>query len=646
MLTSLADCSEAFTSAGPDHGRTVQSPLLRIIISSYAVYHPNHCNAVRGTLFATNRSLADAYVGFVDISDAPDAIRHGTTHARIVKDNEELKDDDASSEDWKVNTEKKAEGGEKAKPLGIPATLVYGGNLPEDEDVPDVFDVNGVDWDLNFTPLCHAVLFSSPPIVELLLNAGADATFVSLTNNQLAVLPLALTILTEDEDRACKIAQMSETLVANKLQLVSTFLRCDPNARTALNFPTLIQTRAISPLITAVQNQNYSMLAVLLAHGAKLDIAGEDLARAAAASYGTDITPLVAAIAGRHWDTARLIMTIAGLQYKPVEKPMRFSTVGIRLDASDHDYDSSDVIIDQGVVKFVDIAKIGATAQCDVSPNLLLSAPLSWYEEGSPLTRAVYDDDFEAFVNIPNLYKPRSDLDSDPTLLAAIPAKDRPEMLDDVHGAKRLDLAKAERPGPFAPAVAHADPLLWQAAGAGACEVVEYLAGERPLVAYRFYAASNSDGRARGLRRVPELEEALPELLGWGITPLGESPLFAAVGGKSLPLLKKLFSKAPQLMGWRCMKVKGLGVNAVMFAVYLNCLIDLVDFLRSAFDLPRRYRRDDESRLTLPHSMSAALDGGTEVMTFVYSFAVGGAGGKTTNFPNWALNPDYCKRLT
>lgn len=43
------------------------------------------------------------------------------------------------------------------------------------------------------------------------------------------------------------------------------------------------------------------------------------------------ITPLVAAIAGRHWDTARLIMTIAGLQFKPVEQPMRFSTVGIRL---------------------------------------------------------------------------------------------------------------------------------------------------------------------------------------------------------------------------------------------------------------------------------------------------------------------------
>ncbi|KAJ7606213.1 OPT oligopeptide transporter [Roridomyces roridus] len=48
--------------------------------------------------------------------------------------------------------------------------------------------------------------------------------------------------------------------------------------------------------------------------------------------------------------------------------------------------------------------------------------------------------------------------------------------------------------------------------------------------------------------------------------------------------------------------------------------------------------------------MSAALDGGTAIMVFVYTFAVGGGSGKTTAFPNWALNPtgnpDYCKRLS
>lgn len=48
--------------------------------------------------------------------------------------------------------------------------------------------------------------------------------------------------------------------------------------------------------------------------------------------------------------------------------------------------------------------------------------------------------------------------------------------------------------------------------------------------------------------------------------------------------------------------------------------------------------------------MSAALDGGTQVMVFVWSFAVGGASGTSTPFPRWALNPegnpDYCLRLT
>ncbi|KAK0199297.1 peptide transporter MTD1 [Desarmillaria ectypa] len=48
--------------------------------------------------------------------------------------------------------------------------------------------------------------------------------------------------------------------------------------------------------------------------------------------------------------------------------------------------------------------------------------------------------------------------------------------------------------------------------------------------------------------------------------------------------------------------------------------------------------------------MSAALDGGTQVMVFVFTFAVGGGSGKVVNMPNWALNPtgnpDYCKRLT
>lgn len=35
--------------------------------------------------------------------------------------------------------------------------------------------------------------------------------------------------------------------------------------------------------------------------------------------------------------------------------------------------------------------------------------------------------------------------------------------------------------------------------------------------------------------------------------------------------------------------------------------------------------------------LSAALDGGTQVMVFVYTFAVGGGSGTVRDFPNWAL---------
>ncbi|KAF8992748.1 oligopeptide transporter [Cyathus striatus] len=48
--------------------------------------------------------------------------------------------------------------------------------------------------------------------------------------------------------------------------------------------------------------------------------------------------------------------------------------------------------------------------------------------------------------------------------------------------------------------------------------------------------------------------------------------------------------------------------------------------------------------------LSAALDGGTSIMVFVYTFAVGGGSGQVIPFPTWALNPkgnpDYCKRLS
>ncbi|PBK76799.1 OPT oligopeptide transporter [Armillaria solidipes] len=82
------------------------------------------------------------------------------------------------------------------------------------------------------------------------------------------------------------------------------------------------------------------------------------------------------------------------------------------------------------------------------------------------------------------------------------------------------------------------------------------------------------------------------------------------------------------------------GINSAVFNTFLLCMFSQF-YLRRYH--PRWFRKYN-------FLMSAALDGGTEVMVFVYSFAVGGAGGRVVNFPNWALNPtgnpDYCKRLT
>ncbi|KAH7872495.1 OPT oligopeptide transporter [Lentinula edodes] len=96
------------------------------------------------------------------------------------------------------------------------------------------------------------------------------------------------------------------------------------------------------------------------------------------------------------------------------------------------------------------------------------------------------------------------------------------------------------------------------------------------------------------------------------------------------------------------------GINSSVFNTFLLCIFSQF-FIRKYH--PRWFRKYN-------FLLSAALDGGTEVMVFVYSqtltvnvrdnimnsFAVGGAGGRVVDFPNWALNPvgnpDYCKRLT
>ncbi|KAH8101853.1 peptide transporter MTD1 [Cristinia sonorae] len=86
-----------------------------------------------------------------------------------------------------------------------------------------------------------------------------------------------------------------------------------------------------------------------------------------------------------------------------------------------------------------------------------------------------------------------------------------------------------------------------------------------------------------------------------------------------------------------------VGINSSVFTTFLLAVFSQYYLRRYR---PRWFRKYN-------FLMSAGLDGGTQVMVFVYTFAVGGGSGKVIDFPFWALNPDpskknpdYCARLT
>ncbi|KAF9460934.1 hypothetical protein BDZ94DRAFT_1264751 [Collybia nuda] len=339
-------------------------------------------------------------------------------------------------------------------------------------------------------------------------------------------------------------------------------------------------------------------------------------------------TPLYAAISGRQWETAKLILAITVAQYRPTATEQKFSTKGINLDNdSDEESDSgdSDITVEQAEPTFVDVAQRPSVIQNDVHPNRLLdlsNAQVSIEKEdgkymniyANALNKTIYENDFEAFINVLNLYKTTSlPITSNSTYAETIIQKDRADMLDEfirrtgvgidvkhvqkggeealatndknrlylglsVHGKKRVDLAKKNDPNATFTPTTH--PLLWRAALAQSKGIVDYLAGDRPLAAYRFYASSSGDELALLLRRTENLEQVLPQWLGWKLTSLGESPLTAAILGKDLNLLKKLFSKNPRLMASTLHeKIKFIGYNALMVAVEIGVDPAMVDYL-------------------------------------------------------------------
>ncbi|RXW15843.1 hypothetical protein EST38_g10015 [Candolleomyces aberdarensis] len=333
---------------------------------------------------------------------------------------------------------------------------------------------------------------------------------------------------------------------------------------------------------------------------------------------------------GRHWSTAKLIVAIAASQYAPEdeEEKVTFSTSGIRLDDDDSDEDSddgygSDATVEQKKeTQFVDIAKVSLGVKTNTPPKYMIhEVTFRKYSgekmtQGNLITTAIELKDLEAFTKIADLYQSLSQpIDLGEHLIHAIIQADSPEILDEyirrsghgldfevakkdtahlppvvndenriylglnVHGKKRTDLARKNDPNANSTA-SNTIPLVWRAARAGATKIIEYLVTDKPLAAFRQHATACSGARAEQLRRTPDLKNALPVWLGWNINGLGESPLIAAILGCSLPAIKTLFAKKPELMKTTLhQQIKFTGHNPLLFAVELQCELEILDYL-------------------------------------------------------------------
>ena len=211
----------------------------------------------------------------------------------------------SSEDDWS------SEGSDDEKPHRKPPAYTKKDNLEKDsdplednEEEPDVLDISIHDWDFGFTALSYAILSGSLEVVDALLNAGADPNFVAHAKDVDPLHPLILTVFTQDEERAVKIAErliatqaISSTadknlftifhriVAAGKTKIVASLLAHDPNAKKVLNSPAWFGYGLVFPIVSTINAGDYSTLSVLLAHGAKLLYLQEDTSRAEEKRY-------------------------------------------------------------------------------------------------------------------------------------------------------------------------------------------------------------------------------------------------------------------------------------------------------------------------------------------------------------------------
>lgn len=176
--------------------------------------------------------------------------------------------------------------------------------LEDDKETPDILDLSNPDWDFGITPLGYAILSGSLEVVDVLLVAGADPNHATRAKDADPLHPLTLTMYTQDEEHAAKIAErlvaakaISSTanknlltifhrmVVAGKTKIVTSLLNCDPNAKKVLDFPAWAGMGLVFPPVSSILSGDYATLSVLLAYGAKLEYSPEDASRAERAQY-------------------------------------------------------------------------------------------------------------------------------------------------------------------------------------------------------------------------------------------------------------------------------------------------------------------------------------------------------------------------
>ena len=210
----------------------------------------------------------------------------------------------SSEDDWS------AEESDDEKPHRKPPTYTKkdepekDSDLSEDNDEePDVLDISLRDWDFGLTALAYAILSGSLEVVDVLLTAGADSNSVTYAKNVKPLHPLALTIYTEDEERAAKISErliaaqaISSTadenlftifhriVAAGKTKIVASLLAHDTNAKKVLDSPAWCGA-LVFPIVSTIMAGDYATLSLLLAHGAKLSYSPEDISRAEEKRY-------------------------------------------------------------------------------------------------------------------------------------------------------------------------------------------------------------------------------------------------------------------------------------------------------------------------------------------------------------------------